>query len=155
VLSVFRALIRVPLAAMQAHGAAPPGAAGLTEEPATAADLMAALAERDHIIQRVEEFLAGYDAWICPAAPVAAFPHRPIGEPILLDGVSVPSQVIDHPCVLATLTGNPALVLPIARDRDRLPIGAQLIGRRWRDEDLLALGQAVLDLGEPLPAPEP
>ncbi|HKE17038.1 MAG TPA: amidase [Kofleriaceae bacterium] len=152
-LAAFRRLIRFPIAAMAAHGMAPPGAAALAANPPAATELLAALAERDHIIQRFEAWLADHDAWICPAAPSAAFPHRPLGEPILVDGESVSSQVIDHPSMLATYAGSPALVVPIGLDGDRLPIAAQLVGRRWSDEQLLAVGQAVASVVGPLPPP--
>jgi amidase len=65
----------------------------------------------------------------------------------------VSSQVIDHPSLLATYTGSPAVVVPIGLDGDRLPIAAQLVGRRWGDERLLAVGQVVASVAGPLPAP--
>jgi amidase len=154
-LDAFRRLVRVPIAALIAHGAAPPGAADLVAEPPSSADLMAALAERDSVIERLEQFMSGYHAWLCPAAPIAAFLHRPIGGPIAVDGENMSSQVIDHPCLLATYSGSPALVLPIARDPDGLPIGVQLVGRRWQDELLLAVGQSITDvIGQVVPAPD-
>jgi amidase len=36
-------------------------------------------------------------------------------------------------------TGHPAVVLPFARSSDGLPIGLQVVGRRWSDASLLAL----------------
>ncbi len=111
-LAAFRRLIRFPIAVLAAHGQAPPGASALVDDPPGPADLVAALAERDQLIQKLEALLSGCDAWICPAAPCAAFPHRPLGQP-----------------------------------------GAQLIGRRWSDEALLAVGQVVADVVGPLPPP--
>ena len=40
---------------------------------------------------------------------------------------------------LFNLTGNPAIVLPLARSHEGLPIGVQLVGRRWSDMTLLAV----------------
>jgi Asp-tRNA(Asn)/Glu-tRNA(Gln) amidotransferase A subunit family amidase len=60
-------------------------------------------------------------------------------------------EAIDHFSILATYTGNPALVVPINPDPDGLPIAAQLIGRRRGDEALLAVGQVVADVVGPLP----
>jgi len=152
-LAAFRRLIRFPIAVLAAHGQAPPGASALLENPPGPADLVAALGERDQLIQQLEALLSGSDAWICPVAPSAAFPHRPLGQPIQVDGETVPSQVIDHFSILATYTGNPALVVPICPDPAGLPIAAQLIGRRWSDELLLAVGQVVADVVGPLPPP--
>ncbi|MFN2454696.1 MAG: amidase family protein [Pyrinomonadaceae bacterium] len=48
------------------------------------------------------------------------------------------------------LTGNPAVALPVSRSREGLPIGAQLIGRRWKDFRLLDTAELIADVaGEP------
>ena len=39
---------------------------------------------------------------------------------------------------LFNLTGNPVLVLPVGFSDDELPIGVQLVARRWGDEFLLS-----------------
>jgi Asp-tRNA(Asn)/Glu-tRNA(Gln) amidotransferase A subunit family amidase len=59
--------------------------------------------------------------------------------------------VIDHVSILATYTGNPALVVPINPAPAGLPSAAQLIGRRRGDEALLAVGQVVADVVGLLP----
>jgi amidase len=38
------------------------------------------------------------------------------------------------------------VVIPLARDADGLPIGAQLIGPRWQDERLLAIADQISDV---------
>jgi len=42
------------------------------------------------------------------------------------------------------LTGNPVVVIPIGYTRDGMPIGVQIVGRRWRDMELLSIA-AQLD----------
>jgi amidase len=142
-LAAYRRLIKISLAALVAHGNAPPGAAELLADPPGPGDMIAAMAERDQIIGRLEAMLSAHDAWIAPPAPSAAFPHRPVGEPIAVDGQTVPSQVIDHPSLVATYAGCPALAVPIGLTGGGLPIGAQLLASRWRDEHLLSVGRAV------------
>ena len=44
---------------------------------------------------------------------------------------------------LFSLTGNPVVVLPLARSADRLPIGLQVVGRRWGDIPLLAVAERL------------
>ena len=44
---------------------------------------------------------------------------------------------------LFNLTGNPVVVLPLARTTDGLPIGLQVVGKRWDD-------MALLDVAEQL-----
>jgi amidase len=40
-------------------------------------------------------------------------------------------------------TGHPAVVLPYKLDRDGLPIGLQLVGKRWNESRLLAIAKAL------------
>jgi Asp-tRNA(Asn)/Glu-tRNA(Gln) amidotransferase A subunit family amidase len=50
-----------------------------------------------------------------------------------------------------TLLRVPCLALPLAKGPNGLPIGVQLIGRRWQDRHLLAVGRAVAAaLGAPV-----
>ena len=51
-------------------------------------------------------------------------------------------RIIGH-CAPFNLTGHPAVVVPIGRDADGLPIGAQLVGRRWSESSLLAIAALV------------
>ena len=37
------------------------------------------------------------------------------------------------------LTGHPAVVLPLAHSAEGLPIGLQVVGRRWSEMQLLAI----------------
>jgi Asp-tRNA(Asn)/Glu-tRNA(Gln) amidotransferase A subunit family amidase len=47
-------------------------------------------------------------------------------------------------CSLWTLTGMPALNLPVLTGEDELPLGLQLIGARGRDERLLRTARALI-----------
>ena len=37
------------------------------------------------------------------------------------------------------LSGHPAVVIPIGRTQNGLPIGMQIVGKRWREMELLAI----------------
>jgi Asp-tRNA(Asn)/Glu-tRNA(Gln) amidotransferase A subunit family amidase len=57
-----------------------------------------------------------------------------------------PKQLIgdDHERFpLFNLTGHPAVVLPLAKDRNGLPVGVQIVGRRWSEERLLAIAKTI------------
>jgi Asp-tRNA(Asn)/Glu-tRNA(Gln) amidotransferase A subunit family amidase len=45
------------------------------------------------------------------------------------------------------------LVVPVALGGGGLPIGAQIVGPRWSDERLIAIGAAIGEVIGPLPAP--
>lgn len=111
---------------------------------------MAALARRDAIIACLEAFLATRDAWLCPVACGPAFTHRKpapyltSGKPIDVDGraVSYWSGTLGHTS-LFNLTGSPVVVLPLGQSDDGLPIGVQVVGRRWHDMELLAVARQL------------
>jgi amidase len=113
-----------------------------------------ALSQRDVFIAKMEHFLSDWDAWLCPVAALPAYPHLPSRNPIeqLRATVEVDGQTI--PYLLATsvytglfnLTGNPVVVLPLARSKEGLPIGLQVVGKRWDDMNLLAVAEQLTRL---------
>jgi amidase len=117
---------------------------------------MAALARRDRLISALESFLGEWDCWLCPVTAGPAFSHRKSGSAIEVDG-----RPVDYLNAVAAYTtpfnmsGNPVLVVPIAKSSNGLPIGVQVVTRRWADDSLLAIGE-LLDAestGFSVPAP--
>ncbi|MGL4883028.1 MAG: amidase family protein, partial [Waterburya sp.] len=41
-------------------------------------------------------------------------------------------------------TGNPVVVIPIGKSKSGLPIGVQIVGRRWQDMELLAIAKLIV-----------
>ena len=41
------------------------------------------------------------------------------------------------------VTGHPAVVVPLDRSSEGLPIGLQIVGRRWTDMQLLAIAATL------------
>ncbi|MDG4901173.1 MULTISPECIES: amidase family protein [unclassified Mesorhizobium] len=105
-----------------------------------------ALNQRDEFIAAWERFFDGWDVLVCPAMMCTAFRHREMGAPIPVDGIETPYwSGLSHACRF-NLTGHPAAVIPIGVDREGLPIGAQLVGRRHSDMKLLAVAKALARL---------
>lgn len=99
---------------------------------------------RDALLCAIDRTLTQrFDAFLCPAVITNAFAHSAPRSPILVDGDSVDSRFADHYLFPFNLLGSPAVVLPAGLDGDGLPIGVQLVGARWRDEELLATARAV------------
>ena len=121
---------------------------------ASIADYAAALTRRDALIATLERFFERWDAFICPVTVCPAIGHVPFGTPIEVDSHEVPYFIAGtaYTCPF-NLTGHPAVVLPLARSRDGLPIGVQLVGRRWSEPALLALAQKVALITGPFTPP--
>jgi amidase len=43
-------------------------------------------------------------------------------------------------------TGHPAVVLPYKLDRDGLPIGVQMVGKRWHESRLLTMAKVLSEV---------
>ena len=121
---------------------------------ATVADYMAALTRRDALISTLERFFAHCDAFVCPVTVSPAIGHVPFGTPIDVDDRKVPYFIAGtaYTCPF-NLTGHPAVVLPLAKSKEGLPIGVQLVGRRWSEPALLALAQKVALITGPFTSP--
>lgn len=75
-----------------------------------------------------------YDCLMLPTTPTTAFY---LGEKID-DPISM--YLGDIYTVLANLTGQPALSIPVGIDQNGLPIGLQIIGKKYQDHLLLRQG---------------
>lgn len=124
---------------------------------ARAQEYLTSLARRDELIQCLEQLFEDYDAWLCPVAALPAFPHRQPNRPELpldVDGEMVPGAMatMAH-CLVASLTGHPAVVLPLTLSSQGLPIGVQVIGRRWADMRLLNVAEVLTEITGPFRRP--
>ena len=121
---------------------------------ATIGDYMVALTRRDALIATLERFFNEWDALICPVTVSPAIGHVPFGTPIDVDSHKVPYFIAGtaYTCPF-NLTGSPAVVLPLARSREGLPIGVQLVGKRWAEPALLALAVKVALITGPFTPP--
>src|SRR5262249_41545706 len=97
-----------------------------------AVDYVAALAEAGRYAAGLGDIFDTYDAIITPAAPGVA--------PKGLAATGDPSF-----CTLWTLTGLPALSLPLLADESGLPLGVQLVGPPDRDARLLRTATALIE----------
>jgi Asp-tRNA(Asn)/Glu-tRNA(Gln) amidotransferase A subunit family amidase len=111
-------------------------------ERVTAAEYLDAQHERSLYTRAWGEFFAEHDLLLTPTMQLTAFPV----------GMLSPEAIDDEPidpffddwctfCLPANLTGQPAASVPIGTGD--LPIGLQIIGRRWEDATVLAAAAAV------------
>lgn len=104
-----------------------------------------ALAQRTQtaLYRRWLSFFDGFDVILSPAVTISP---RPWSElfPASIDGAA--TRTYFHWLALAyavSLVGHPAVSLPVGRDRNGLPFGLQIVGRRGGDAEVLAVAAAL------------
>ena len=105
-----------------------------------------ALDERDTFMAQLDQALAPWDTWLMPVAATPAFTHRPDWSAIDVDGVSYPHAIANGAYTMPfNLSGHPAVVIPMGQAQNGLPIGLQIVGKRWREMELLNVAQKIDD----------
>jgi amidase len=115
---------------------------GVAMRPQAVQDL---LKKRALLIETLERFLSDWDAWICPVFPTPAFTHRKPNAPIDVDGQPLSMLLANllH-SVIFNVTGHPAVTIPIGITSQGLPVGVQVIGRRWQEMALLNTAEQIV-----------
>ena len=130
-------LIGMLVGAFDAAGHAP---------PTSLAAYLQALHQRDQSIIAWEQFFAAWDVLLCPASMCTAFAHCEPGAPLPVDGQSVEYWSVSAHATVFNYSGHPAVVVPYGLDADDMPIGVQLVGKRWDEAQLLATARALVEL---------
>lgn len=119
----------------------------------TGASLVRLASMRDRIVQATAELFDQVDLLLCPTVPVEPWPHDQLG-PLQIGGR--PAAPRDHACFtpLSNQAGIPALSVPCGLGARGLPLGLQIIGPRFHDDEVLAMGAFVectlaLDMAAP------
>jgi len=110
-------------------------------EPARAYDGLSVYTGFDQIIRMQEKgavAFEGYDFWLSPTAPVPAFAA---GSASPLDDPARPFEHIGF-TVAWNMTGQPAASINCGYTAEGLPIGLQIVGRRFDDAGVLRLARA-------------
>jgi amidase len=121
-------------------------------------DVARAMRRHTELYRAFVDFMAGYDALICPAMAVPPFPHR---ELYVAEINGKKLRTYFHWLALPyglTLTASPVACIPCGRDQTAMPFGIQVCGRRFGDRRTLAIAdalerhlQTIPELARPLP----
>jgi aspartyl-tRNA(Asn)/glutamyl-tRNA(Gln) amidotransferase subunit A len=96
-----------------------------------------ALKVRRMIKEATEQILASYDFLLTPTSPTTAYKlGAKTKNPIEM-------YLGDIYTVQASVCGLPGISLPVGRDEEGLPIGLQLVGKRFGEEELLAFANQI------------
>jgi Asp-tRNA(Asn)/Glu-tRNA(Gln) amidotransferase A subunit family amidase len=106
-----------------------------SQDLARLADLWA---QRDLLRAQMLRFLEQHPVLLMPVATVPAPP--PLGG-IPEDAVTAWDLV--SPCRAISLFGLPAMAVPFGSSEDGLPVGVQLVGRPFREDEVLTVARAL------------
>ncbi|MEO1397187.1 MAG: amidase [Cyanobacteria bacterium J06634_5] len=103
-----------------------------------------ALTQRDELITQMDGAIEPWDVCLLPVAMTSAFPHCPMGQSVLVNERKVPYMMANGAYTgFFSTSGHPVVVIPIGRTIEGLPIGMQIVGKRWREIELLEISQAI------------
>ncbi len=111
-------------------------------EPRLTADtLLEAWIGRDVLRTKFLEQMREYPILLCPAAAIPAFRHGERSWKI--DGKTIEYFDAWSYTEWFNLLGNPGAVVPVSHSADGLPIGVQIVGRPWEEEQVLTVAAAL------------
>ncbi|WP_225439955.1 amidase [Amycolatopsis eburnea] len=107
----------------------------------SAADYLLATEDLQAFSRVVAEFLGGFDAWLTPtmSAPPARIGEITSTPEEPLRALERGAPTVAYPAVVANITGNPAMSVPLWRTTDGLPIGVHFLGRFGGEATLFRL----------------
>ena len=115
-------------------------------------------AQRLRVVQRrrIDRATEGFDVLLAPSHLVMA-PRVDAEEVVFGDGSTAARDLtLIRPLAPFSLTGHPALTVPLRVSETGLPVGVQLVGAPFSDERLFVLGavmQQLLDWSPQAPSP--
>jgi Asp-tRNA(Asn)/Glu-tRNA(Gln) amidotransferase A subunit family amidase len=103
--------------------------------------LLDAWIQRDLLRARFLAQMQRYPILLCPTAAIPAFHHGERSWQV--EGKTVHYLDAWSYTEFFNLLGNPAVVVPVGRSLEGLPIGVQIVGRPWEEENVLAVAAAL------------
>ena len=102
------------------------------------------LSRREKLVDCIESLYQTYDAWICPTFPTPAFTHRSNRASIDVDEQLVPQLIANLVySLIFNVSGHPVIVIPVGLAKSGLPIGIQIVGKRFGENSLLEVSRRI------------
>jgi amidase len=102
---------------------------------------------RNNLRKRWHDLFRAFDMVLCPTMPTPAFAHDHLPDHgarrVLVDDAEMQYEDQDPWLTIASLSGSPSTVAPIARSKAGLPIGLQIIGPYLGDKTTIAFADLV------------
>ncbi len=107
----------------------------------TGETLLDAWIQRDVVRAQFFAQMQQYPILLCPAAAIPAFRHGV--RSWMIEGKTVEYLDAWSYTEFFNLLGNPGVVVPVGSSPEGLPIGVQIVGRPWEEEQVLAVATAL------------
>jgi Asp-tRNA(Asn)/Glu-tRNA(Gln) amidotransferase A subunit family amidase len=111
------------------------------EPPLTGESLLDAWIRRDAVRAQVLQQMQKYPILLCPPAAIPAFRHGERSWQV--EGKTVEYFDAWSYSEFFNLLGNPGAVVPVSQSREGLPVGVQIVGRPWEEEQVLAIAGVI------------
>jgi amidase len=107
----------------------------------TAGHYLIAVEHLQRVARRVARFLEDVDVWLTPtmSEPPAHLGEIPSTAEDPLRGLARGGRTVEYPAIVANITGNPAMSVPLSWNADGLPIGVHALGRFGAEATLFRL----------------
>ena len=94
------------------------------------------------ITEESDKILSNFDFMLMPTAPTSAFNiNEKITDPLVM-------YLADIFTVQASLAGLPAISLPAGKDAEDMPIGIQIVGKRFEEASLLSFAKSFEEMNK-------
>jgi amidase len=114
-------------------------------ERVSGAQYLSAIEDLQRFSRRVADFLTTFDVWL---TPTMSTPPAPLGEIVSTDDEPMRAAerggpTVAYPAVVANITGNPAMSVPLYWSESGAPIGVHFLGRFGDEATLLRLASQL------------
>jgi Asp-tRNA(Asn)/Glu-tRNA(Gln) amidotransferase A subunit family amidase len=111
------------------------------ESPLSAIELLDTLLDRDAVRTKFLAKMEEFPILLCPVSSIPAFRH---GE----REWAIRGQKLGYLKAMSysqwfNLLGNPAAVVPVGQSPEGLPVGVQVVGRPWQEEEVLGVAVKI------------
>ncbi|SDX76514.1 amidase [Ruegeria halocynthiae] len=124
----------------------------------------AALTEKRILSAALDASLGDNGVWVLPVTATSAFKHiaptsdhngvRDYANPLVINGK--PANYFDALTSFVTpisLTGHPVVIIPLGLDKNGMPVGAQLVGKKGWEKHLIQTAKVLCELLETTDCP--
>lgn len=99
--------------------------------------------ERDRLLAELLAYLERSPVLLMPVATVPPFP---LDQPVVVNGREQSTWDVLAPSRLISLYGVPAASVPFGTSADGLPINVQIVGRRFHEDDVVAIANKLMEV---------